>query len=284
MAALVRSPLHFHSKCAQYYVRSRILPLRRASSFTGTNLKCCQLDKRGLVRVSGTDSVKLLQGLVTNNVELFHQDTTLKTMYCMVLNAQGRVLYDTMLYKDKTSSQTPSFIVECDKNVVNSLSKLLKMYKLRSKVSISSLEDVVPWVVFSNDQDDSPLPDITSDHVISVGKDPRTKHLGWRLLVSQGATPLELLQGATEGDQAAYEIHRVKLGISEGTDEIKPGVALPLEYNLDYVNGGNYTLGPNKKMCVSCCMKNIIGVSRLDFFLTKFDAPIESKVKHNYSK
>ncbi|KAK3746265.1 hypothetical protein QZH41_016517 [Actinostola sp. cb2023] len=46
-----------------------------------------------------------------------------------------------------------------------------------------------------------------------------------------------------EGDQGAYEMHRVQLGVSEGMDEIKPGVALPLEYNLDYINGVSFLKG-----------------------------------------
>jgi len=220
---------------------SHYLTRRNTCSLTKESFTYCQLDKRGILRISGEDSVKLLQGLVTNNVELFHQDATLKTMYSMILNAQGRVLYDTVLYKDKTGSDSPSFLVECDKSAVASLTKLIKMYKLRSKVNISSAEDILPWVVFRTGESESSLPDIQPEsNLIHFGKDPRTRELGWRVLLSQGATPTEVLklEGMIEGDQGAYEMHRVQLGVSEGMDEIKPGVALPLEYNLDYINGG----------------------------------------------
>ena len=35
-----------------------------------------------------------------------------------------------------------------------------------------------------------------------------------------------------------YHRHRLEMGIPEGMDEIPVGKALPLEYNLDYMNGG----------------------------------------------
>lgn len=251
MAAIIRRPFFARFKHLPRYIFETNNGLRCRTISTKTdNLRYCQLDKRGLLRVSGTDSVKLLQGIVTNNIELFHQDTAMKTMYCMVLNAQGRVLYDIMLYKDKTSSEIPSFFIECDKSAINSFTKLLKMYKLRSKVDISSVQDIVPWVVFGDDESEAFIPDIKSDDFIRISKDPRVSGLGWRLLLSQSASPTEVIQGVTEGGEDAYEIHRIQLGISEGTDEIKPGVALPLEYNLDYINGGMRTSKLKIKKCI----------------------------------
>ena len=37
----------------------------------------------------------------------------------------------------------------------------------------------------------------------------------------------------------AYHDHRLLSGIPEGTDDITVGGSLPLEFNLDYMNGGN---------------------------------------------
>lgn len=36
-----------------------------------------------------------------------------------------------------------------------------------------------------------------------------------------------------------YHKHRLEMGIPEGVDEIPVGSCFPLEYNLDYMNGGN---------------------------------------------
>lgn len=213
---------------------------RTVHNLPGDSLRYCQLEKRSLIRVQGVDSVRLLQGLVTNNVELFHQDSSLKTMYSMLLNAQGRVLYDTMLYKDKTTSGNPCFLVECDKNILPAMLKLITFYKLRSKVDISRVEDIVPWVIYDEKFSDKINLDIKMDsNLISFGRDPRIKQLGWRLLLTGGCKPSDLLDGVHEVNESSYDIFRVKLGVCEGANEIKPGAALPLEYNLDYLNGGN---------------------------------------------
>ena len=37
-----------------------------------------------------------------------------------------------------------------------------------------------------------------------------------------------------------YRDHRLRLGVAEGVEEILPGNSFPLEYNLDYLNGGLY--------------------------------------------
>lgn len=35
-----------------------------------------------------------------------------------------------------------------------------------------------------------------------------------------------------------YHQHRLKTGVPEGVAELVPGVCFPLEFNLDYMNGG----------------------------------------------
>jgi hypothetical protein len=38
-----------------------------------------------------------------------------------------------------------------------------------------------------------------------------------------------------------YKIYRLMRGIPEGLDDFTPGVLLPQESNLDYMNGGAYS-------------------------------------------
>ena len=54
-------------------------------SHSGRKLFAEKLDSRGLVRVSGADSWKFLQGLVTNDVNLLE---TSPALYAMMLNVQ----------------------------------------------------------------------------------------------------------------------------------------------------------------------------------------------------
>ena len=46
------------------------------------------------------------------------------------------------------------------------------------------------------------------------------------------------------GDTFDYDVHRSKLGVcDEGVDEIPPGNAMPLEYNIGYLNGVSFHKG-----------------------------------------
>ena len=46
------------------------------------------------------------------------------------------------------------------------------------------------------------------------------------------------------GDTFDYDVHRSKLGVcDERVDEIPPGNAMPLEYNIGYLNGVSFHKG-----------------------------------------
>lgn len=193
----------------------------------------------------GRDSVKFLQGLITNNVESFHKNVERKAMYGVFLNANGRTLYDTVLYKHDRSGDVPAFFLECDVSVIPDLTKHLKMFKLRSKVDIIHAEDYAPWVIFSM-SGTIDLKDVSSNSDIKVlVKDPRVEQLGFRAVLPKGLSPCVCLEDVYEtGDSFEYDVLRAKLGICEGVDEIPPGNAMPLEYNIAYLNGGiTFNLG-----------------------------------------
>ena len=73
---------------------------------------------------------RFIQGLTTNNVEELTAEKPIQ--YCMLLNVQGRVLYEVLLYRHKEHS----CMIECDSNSVNGLVKHFKKYMLRSKVQL----------------------------------------------------------------------------------------------------------------------------------------------------
>lgn len=53
---------------------------------------------------------------------------------------------------------------------------------------------------------------------------------------------------------AEYHHHRLKMGVAEGLEEIPTGACFPLEYNLDYLNGGVYTCGYIMRTCICICI------------------------------
>lgn len=93
---------------------------------------CQKLDHRSLVRVCGTEVLGFLQGLVTNDVRLLETDGS--SMYAMMLNVQGRVLYDLILYRLKADK--PTVFIECQRDVISDLVSNLLRFKLRKKIDI----------------------------------------------------------------------------------------------------------------------------------------------------
>ncbi|KAG2331477.1 hypothetical protein Bca52824_002657 [Brassica carinata] len=158
---------------------------RQISSFTGIyrrNLHsgledagpmASRLKSRSVVRFSGPDTIKFLQGLLTNDVRRFgespgERSSTVPTpnmpsvstppMYAALLTPQGRFLYDFFLYSstrpdeklDRTGSGPGSdpgrdgsveLFADVDVSVLDELLETLKKYRLRSKVDIENVAE-----------------------------------------------------------------------------------------------------------------------------------------------
>ena len=211
----------------------------KASEKISGETKCSLLRKRGLLKIKGRDAIKFLQGLVTNDVQSFHEDADRKALYAFFLNASGRAMYDVLLYKHGSSVESPEFLLECDSQVITDLTNHLKRFKLRSKVDISQGAEYGSWVIFSpSGVVDLQYPTASSD-ILLLGKDPRTDRLGYRVVLPKDSSPCASFEDIYEtGDTFEYDVYRAKLGICEGGNEIPPGNAMPLEYNIAYLNGG----------------------------------------------
>ena len=68
--------------------------------------------------------------------------------------------------------------------------------------------------------------------------DPRLPDLGARTILPAGCIP----PGKVVAPEAFKDL-RFRLGVPEGCSEVPSGEALPLEYNLDALNGVSYTKG-----------------------------------------
>ncbi|KAJ0250256.1 putative transferase [Hirschfeldia incana] len=132
-----------------------------------------KLKSRSVVRFSGPDTVKFLQGLLTNYVRRFGESSGEKTstvptpnmpsvstplMYAALLTPQGRFLYDFFLYSptrpeeklDRTGSgpgsdpgrdESVELFADVDVSVLDELLETLKKYRLRSKVDIENVRE-----------------------------------------------------------------------------------------------------------------------------------------------
>ncbi|XP_046844835.1 putative transferase CAF17 homolog, mitochondrial [Xenia sp. Carnegie-2017] len=194
------------------------------------------LTNRGHIHVKGNDSVKFLQGLLTNDVALFHSDNQMNAMYSMMLNSKGRVLYDLLLYKYDNG-----FLMESDAMAVASILKTFQLYKLRSHVTFKDVsKHFDTYAVLKENATYGSIRTGKEKHGIFV-VDPRVALLGSRLLLPRGDDVTDYFYDVVKiNNQEVYDEHRVKLGVCEGIKDIKPHHALPLEYNVTEMHGVSF--------------------------------------------
>lgn len=183
------------------------------------------LTDRGVVRVTGPDAAKLLQGLVTNDMDHL---ATLPAIHAGLLAPQGKILFDFFVVR-----ASDGFLLETAADKAGELAKRLLLYRLRAKVEIV---------------------DVTAEHAVAVQwggtgppenlpgvivfADPRLPALGWRIILEAPADPATMTAGAAD-----YEAHRVALGVPEGGKDFKLGDTFPHEADYDQLSGVSFTKG-----------------------------------------
>lgn len=162
----------------------------------------------------GEDVAAFLQGLVTNDV------AGSLPCYAALLSAQGKHLFDFLVWPDAAGSSTGSgrsLLLDCEAVHADELVKRLSMYRLRRNIAITRDDSLaVHWSLVA--------------HPGAV-PDPRLADLGWRWL----AAP------AGDSADAAWLAHRLSLGVAEGRAEL--GDILWLETNAVELNGVSFTKG-----------------------------------------
>ncbi|XP_054622482.1 putative transferase CAF17 homolog, mitochondrial [Dunckerocampus dactyliophorus] len=208
-------------------------------------LACCyRLGHRTILRVNGSDISPFLQGLVTNDV-LALEEAGCGALYAHMLNVQGRTLYDVMLYSHQEADKGSCVLLECDSTMKDSLSRHLKVYKTRRKIDINLCPDLFVWAVLPMQKTQHFFkPELSSPEKAVVWEmDPRTPDMGWRLVLDSRVDPLDVIASCEKGDIEDYHRHRYFIGLPEGVKDLPPGVALPLESNLVYMQGISFSKG-----------------------------------------
>lgn len=234
-----------------------------AAAFASTD-GFCRLPARFLYRLQGPDTVRLLQGLVTNNMATLEHGGD--AFFCAFLSANGRVLFDAFVYPENTAStfsQTrDAFIIETDQRCKDVLKRHIDKYILRYKVKCEAADDLAVWQCFGpsaktlwakraslnnaslhNASLNAP-PQIDSFSLSRIGcRDPRHEHLGARFLLPADTQPA-LPHSFVQVNSSEYHLFRMIQGIPEGASDFLYEVALPLESNLDFM-AGSTTLKSN---------------------------------------
>ncbi|KAH8374831.1 hypothetical protein KR200_006992 [Drosophila serrata] len=204
------------------------------------------LTNRELIRVHGSEVVPFLQGLVTNDVSRIESANGPASIYAHFLNKGGRVLFDTIIYR---TNRPDTLLVECDREASSDLRRHLRLYRVRRRIDIDSVDDeYTTWVILNPKTAPPTAASLNKD--IFVAPDPRLRALGTRILVPADMSTTQLGKClstfGTAGNPTAesnYQLLRYKLGVGEGSQELPPGKCFPLEANADYLNGVSFQKG-----------------------------------------
>ncbi|MBP0491397.1 YgfZ/GcvT domain-containing protein [Pararoseomonas indoligenes] len=170
------------------------------------------LPDRGLVAVSGPDRETFLQGLVSNDV------TGLGTgmRWAALLSPQGKWTTDFLMF-EAPGIAGDAILLDLPRADAAMVVERLSRFRLRSKVTLSDRTGDMPvGAVWAEEPPMAAL----------ARRDPRLEAAGWRTYGT-----------ALEGDPAAYDRHRLALGLPDGTRDLDRDKTVLLEAGFDELGG-----------------------------------------------
>ena len=169
------------------------------------------LAERSVLRVTGPEARPFLHGLLTCDVEAMANGGA---CYGALLTPQGKILFD-MFAKDAGEA----LLIDCAASQKAELVKRLAMYKLRAKVTVSEMADLLVLV---------------SGETIRDGfADPRSAAMGWRAFVAK--------DGAATG--TGYTRARITAGLADTDADLGSGEFFPHEANFDQFGAVSFSKG-----------------------------------------
>ncbi len=195
-------------------------------------MKAAFLPDRGVVKVAGADARSFLNGLVTTDLTLLGPGVG---RFGALLTPQGKITTD-FLITEAPEGHGGGFLLDTPRALAQGLADKLGFYKLRAKVAVENLSDSLGVMAAWGGE-----PVIKPDLAFA---DPRHAGLGWRILVPQElASRAAGLIDAAFLDSAAYDAHRIALGVPRGGLDYIYGDAFPHETNMDRLHGVDFDKG-----------------------------------------
>ncbi|MGE5547784.1 MAG: YgfZ/GcvT domain-containing protein [Solirubrobacterales bacterium] len=193
-----------------------------------------RLPNRSLLVVGGEDRRAFLQGLVSNDV---NKVTAERAIWSAFLTPQGKFLWDVFI-----AERGDELLLETEAERIEEFRKKLSMYKLRTKVTIAVAEGVSVFAVWGEGAASSMgLPDEAGAAKAGDGTvamvDPRLAAAGLRVYAA--AAPA----GAAEASFEAWDEHRIRLGLPDGSRDLPVEKAILLENGFDELNGVDFQKG-----------------------------------------
>jgi folate-binding protein YgfZ len=195
-------------------------------------MKAALLPDRGVVKVAGDDARKFLNGLVTSDIAKVAPEAA---AFGALLTPQGKIIVDFIL-AEAPVADGGGFFLDCPRALASTLLQRLNFYKLRAKVLIEDLSEMLGVLAVWDG-------DATTEYGLCY-RDPRLAVLGLRCMLPPhlaGETAVDL--GAELVESSAYEVYRIALGVPRGGLDFIYGDAFPHESDMDQFGGVDFDKG-----------------------------------------
>jgi folate-binding protein YgfZ len=196
------------------------------------HMKAALLPDRGVVKVAGDDARKFLNGLFTADIGKM---TLGDSRFTALLTPQGKIIVDAIV-TEAPIEDGGGFFLDTPKTLAKTCVDRLNAYKLGSKVMIEDRSDALGIVAVWDGE-------ATTKYGFCY-RDPRLPELGQRLML-----PLHLAAQAVADlglelmSAAAFEAHRIALGVPCGGLDFAYGDAYPHEADMDQLHGIDFKKG-----------------------------------------
>jgi tRNA-modifying protein YgfZ len=195
-------------------------------------MKAALLPDRGVVKVAGDDARNFLHGLFSADILKL---TPGEARFGALLSPQGKILADFIVV-EAPAQDGGGFFLDAPRALANPLVAKLKVYKLRSRVIVEDLSDVLGVLAAWDGNGKSTFG--------LAYADPRLPALGLRVILpAHRAADAAAGLGATLVDASTYDAHRIALGIPRGGVDFSYGDAFPHETDMDQLGGVDFAKG-----------------------------------------
>lgn len=206
-------------------------------------MRAALLPDRGVIKVAGPGARTFLHGLVTADVLDLKSGAA---RFCALLTPQGKIIADFFV-AEAPANNDGGFFLDVPRERATALVEKLNLYKLRAKVIVEDLSDILGVLAAWNGSEASAATAQSEDAGEKVGlryADPRLPALGIRMML-----PPHLAAAAASGLGATliaasdYEAHRIALGIPRGGPDFSYGDSFPHETDMDQLGGVDFAKG-----------------------------------------
>ena len=171
----------------KYGIKPSQTSIRWASTIKSYDLK----NYRSLVSIKGPDAPVFLQNVITDDIYKLNAaadsptSNSPRSLYAMILNSRGRVMYDVLVHLFDASSSGKEYFLELDSAALQDcVKKLLEPLKLRKRVQITKCDEAEYKLFALVDNSQSNIELATSNkNIVLLEKDPRYSRLGYRAIL-----------------------------------------------------------------------------------------------------